>query len=160
MSAASYKAVFGSHLSDADAAVIGKRLEWIAAGGEVTAASVLADAKLPHSPLHTFFEWDDNAAAQKYRLEQARKLVRSVRVVIEREGGIEVSARAFIVVTEGDEDKKYLPVAEVMSDADYREQVIERALHEAESWRARYEAFEEFAGIVQAIEAAARAKQK
>ena len=33
-------------------------------------------------PLHPFFEWDDSKAAHTHRLEQARQLIRSVRVKV------------------------------------------------------------------------------
>ena len=53
--------------------------------GTITAADVLNDAYDPTSPLHECFEWDDSKAASAHRLEQARGLIRSVRLVITNE---------------------------------------------------------------------------
>lgn len=50
--------------------------------GTLTAETVLDDARDPQSPLHAHFEWDDSKAAEAFRLDQARKLIRSVRLVI------------------------------------------------------------------------------
>lgn len=50
--------------------------------GQLTPELVVEEAQRPKSPLHQYFEWDDSAAAVKYRLEQARTLIRSVRVDI------------------------------------------------------------------------------
>lgn len=50
--------------------------------GELTAPLVLSEAASPSSPLHRHFEWDDSVAGQKYRLEQARDLIRSVRIEV------------------------------------------------------------------------------
>ncbi len=50
--------------------------------GTITPQTVLDDAQDPASPLHEHFEWDDTKAAQAYRLDQARQLIRSVRLVI------------------------------------------------------------------------------
>lgn len=35
------------------------------------------------NPCHDYFEWDDSAAAHEYRLNQARRLLRSFTVIIE-----------------------------------------------------------------------------
>lgn len=51
-------------------------------GGNLTPAAVVEDARSKKSPLHDQFEWDDGEAAHKYRLEQARTLIRSVRVEV------------------------------------------------------------------------------
>jgi len=50
--------------------------------GTLTPDAVIADARKSSSPLHACFEWDDGKAAQAWRIEQARGLIRSVRVVI------------------------------------------------------------------------------
>lgn len=41
---------------------------------------VVEAARNPESPLHDQFEWDDTEAANKYRTDQARTLIRAVRV--------------------------------------------------------------------------------
>lgn len=50
--------------------------------GRLTPAAVVKDARSKKSPLHSFFEWDDSEAAHQYRLNQARGLIRSVRVPV------------------------------------------------------------------------------
>lgn len=49
--------------------------------GELTAHQVLDDARSPDSPLHRYFDWDDSEAAEKWRLSQARTLIRNIRIV-------------------------------------------------------------------------------
>jgi hypothetical protein len=51
-------------------------------GGKLTPEQVLDAARPDESPLHGFFEWDDSAAAEAYRIEQARELIRRVRIEI------------------------------------------------------------------------------
>lgn len=51
-------------------------------GGTLTPADVVADAKQKTSPLHDHFTWDDKEAAHQHRLNQARELIRSVRVEV------------------------------------------------------------------------------
>lgn len=47
--------------------------------------AVVRAARNKESPLHRLFEWDDKKAAHAWRLEQARELIRSVRVDVEVE---------------------------------------------------------------------------
>ena len=51
--------------------------------GKLTASQVLEVARSPDSPLHPCFEWDDSIAAEQWRLEQARELIRRVKIVVE-----------------------------------------------------------------------------
>jgi hypothetical protein len=45
--------------------------------------TVLQAAKRKRSRIHNAFEWDDKVAGHEYRLEQARRLIRSLQVVME-----------------------------------------------------------------------------
>ena len=44
-------------------------------------------AEPPDSELHDLFEWDDTIAARKWRLNQARKLIKSIEVIVEPRKG-------------------------------------------------------------------------
>ena len=67
-----------------DSAILKKRLARIAGlhGGRLTPDAVVEDAKSPKSPLHEHFDWDDSVAAVKWRIEQARTLIRQVTVTV------------------------------------------------------------------------------
>lgn len=80
-----YQPVPGAMLSPADAAIIGPAVEKIKCGdgkNRPKLSDVVDAARPKESPLHRFFEWDNGKAARKFRIEQARWLVRSVRVVV------------------------------------------------------------------------------
>jgi len=62
--------------------VIARLKELQDASGVITPDVVLADAEDETSPLHSYFEWDDSIAGVKFRIEQARTLIRSVRLVL------------------------------------------------------------------------------
>ena len=53
--------------------------------GSLTASGVVAEARDEASPLHPCFEWDDTEAAHQYRLDQARVLMRTVRITYDGE---------------------------------------------------------------------------
>lgn len=64
---------------------IAKRIERISQQNPegLTPEAVVADARNPKSPLHKEFEWDDSIAGQKFRLHQARELIKRVRVHVQ-----------------------------------------------------------------------------
>lgn len=55
------------------------------ADGVLTPQAVVAEARNRASPLHGWFVWDDTAAAEAYRLIQARALITSVKIVVTTE---------------------------------------------------------------------------
>lgn len=50
--------------------------------GRLDPREVVEDARDPASPLHDSFEWDESTAAEQYRLLQARRLIGSVKFLI------------------------------------------------------------------------------
>ena len=50
--------------------------------GRLVAEDVVAEASNPDNPLHTCFEWDNLIAGHQFRLEQARTLIRRVKIVV------------------------------------------------------------------------------
>lgn len=54
-------------------------------GGVLKPEHVVAAARDPNNPLHKEFTWDNDEAAAAWRLEQARTLIRSVKVVVHTE---------------------------------------------------------------------------
>lgn len=118
--------------------------------GKLTAEQVVAAAVDPASPLHGWFEWDDTAAAHRYRLEQARLLIRGVKVTARGESG-PIRCRAFLHEPERD---TYTPIGEVVSDLDRRAEHIDRLRRDLAVFRRRLVRFEEFSQIVDAIDEA------
>lgn len=51
-------------------------------GGVLKPEHVLVEAANPSHPLHDRFEWDDARAGHAYRIDQARTLIRSVKVSV------------------------------------------------------------------------------
>lgn len=67
-----------------DREVISEELSRIAIenAGKLTPDEVVKQAASKDSVLHDMFEWDDAKAGHNYRIEQARTLIRSVKVVV------------------------------------------------------------------------------
>lgn len=141
-----------------DAEEVARHLTGVAAkyAGDLLPSAVVESARSEASPIHDYFEWDDTAAAAEYRQEQARHLIRSIQVVV-IDGGEPV--RAFhnvVLTTAGAEEgagRGYVTVARAASEEQFRAQVVRRLYAQARAFVREARAFEEFAGVVRALEA-------
>jgi hypothetical protein len=118
--------------------------------GELTPRVVVDDAASPRSPLHPCFEWDDEKAADNYRLVQARKLMGSIVVAEYADAPIADETRAFVHLSI--ETNQYVPIEVAMTNENMRAEVLAKAAREIKLWRARYAAYSEFAQLVAAID--------
>ncbi len=118
-------------------------------GGRLTAALVLEDARGELSPLHRYFEWDDAKASERWRLEQARKLIQQHYVVVRMPGAAPSKpTRAHVIVKLPNAGRGYIGVVDAMRDDEFSEQVVSRARDEMKAWVARYERFHELRAVV------------
>lgn len=144
---------FKAGVTNPDPKIIGEHLALLAEQHkrELTPQDVLDDARNPNSPLHQFFEWDDNAAAEQHRLEQARGLIRSVVAIYVREDKPAVRTRAFVHVPDPGAPH-YRTADHAMSQERTRKMVLQRALRELQAWRKRYRDLQEFAAVFAAAD--------
>lgn len=121
---------------------------------------VVAAARAKSSPLHDRFEWDDTAAAKRYRLEQARNLIRVVVTNVAAPGSDhEVRVRAYVSLTPdrppahggGGKGGGYRSIAEVLSSESLRKQLLDDAMAELRSFQTKYSKLSELAPVMRAI---------
>lgn len=136
-----------------DAQAVGTAIERLAKShnGVIEPGHIVDAARDESSPMHPHFQWDDAAAAELYREDQARELVRSLTIDVSRSNLETRPVRAFVNVETGGE-RGYVTTATAMSSNDLRKQVIERAFGELEAWRARHAELTELARIFSAID--------
>jgi hypothetical protein len=97
------------------------------------------------SRLHGALTWDDEAAAERYRIWQVRALI-SVHI-IDTDGG-----RKFVSLSIDREGTGgYRPIAEVMDDETFRDILLKDALAELERVRKRFEKLTELANVWEEI---------
>lgn len=65
------------------------------ANGQLDLERVVEVARDPANPLHSRFEWDDSKCGIRFRIEQARQLVRELRIPV-RIGAQVVHAPAYV----------------------------------------------------------------
>lgn len=119
--------------------------------GVLLAATVVDASRPEDAPLHPVFTWDDFAAAEQWRQDEARRLIRNVCVVQQTDDGEdEGEARPVYIHTRpltGRDEGGYQPVALVMSDTETRAAAIADALAQLRGWQKRYGWIAELAGL-------------
>jgi len=115
--------------------------------GYLTPRAVVEAARPETSRLHPFFEWNDEAAAEEYRLAQARHLVRSVQVrVVDRLNNERSLPKYHSVHVERRDDptlteRVYAPLSAVRRSDDLIEQVQRKVEEDLMSARRRWEVY-------------------
>jgi len=125
--------------------VIGEVLEVQKTYG-LTAENILRKASKKSSSLYEFFDWDNSSAGEKWRLQQARGLINEIKIVVEDKEMYAFESVNVIVEDSKVSNKKnskfgireYKPIIEIMNNEDYRNQLIHRALMEANYWKERH----------------------
>lgn len=130
--------------------------------GEIQPHMIVKAAEPKDSPLHQYFDWNDRSCGHKFRLAQARGLIRRFRVeYVTPEGGSHKTRRLMSVIVtkprenEGAEPltyRAYVPTERVIADDDMRSQVLHEALTMAKTWKSKYGVIRELAPISDAIE--------
>ena len=110
-------------------------MEKLAIRDVLTPEQVVEAARDPASPLHEEFEWDDTEAGHKWRLNQARTLIRSVRVTIQVQN-VPVPTIAYIHDPEAD-GQGYRHVSQVRNDAEVAQRALAREINRVGSSAAR-----------------------
>lgn len=136
-----------------DANIVGAHIEMLRGKfkGELTPEDILVDAKHDNSPLHSFFEWDDSAAAHQHRLAQARGLIRSVVAIYVQPDKPAVRQKAYVHIAQGD-TSHYRETSHAMQVKSTRDIVLKTAWREFQAWRNRYKDLKEFSNLFDAAD--------
>jgi len=95
--------------------------------GRLAPLDVVNAARDPDSPMHSWFIWDNDKAADEYRIGQARQLIRTIKIdLVVRD----VQVRVVRYVRDmGDQENGYANIISVKSEADTaRESLIDEML--------------------------------
>jgi hypothetical protein len=132
-----FKAKKNTAFKDKDAVIIGRFLEKHFPNEEYDTAKIVELAKPKRSPIHKYFEWDDTVAAQRYRIQQARKMITSLVVIVDEQ---EAPAAVSVVVRDGNKSHRtYMDTFKACEQEDLREQVLQDAIKSLQGWEWRYQ---------------------
>ena len=133
--------------------------------GTIAPERIVDHARQPTSVLHGYFTWDDSAAAEAFRVQQARHLLRSIVVV--QADGVDVKApvRAFVALRQAAQDAvddgadeatvgSYTSISAAVRVVRYREQMLRDALRDLNAYRLKYQLLSDISGWGAALERA------
>lgn len=146
-----YKWKTGSfHKVSAD--VAGAEMERLKEEGRMTASDLVEDSRPDEAPLHDEFEWDDSIAAEKFREDQARAMIRHLTVKIEA-NDTEYEVRQYFIVESA--SKTYEPIQLILQDEDKTAALLEQAKREMIAFKTKYACLKELTAVINAIDSVA-----
>jgi hypothetical protein len=113
----------------------------------LTPEQLVQSARIKTSPFHDDFTWDDTEAADKWRLYQARQMLR-VCVEVVPVNQKDVPTRVFVsLTTDRKQDGGYRIMTAVLSNKERRDQLLQDALAELRVFEMKYSQIEELAEL-------------
>lgn len=131
-----------------------QRLE--ALHGKVAPEVVVREARAKESPLHRYFDWNNKRAADKWRLEQARSLISSVKFDHRTERGI---VRSVVFVRDPDlpsREQGYISLVTLRDDEERQRRLIIQECERAAGVLGRLREIKAVLGFKENLDAAIR----
>jgi len=143
-----YRAAPRAPFNDKMAAIIGGILEQF--GDSLTPEQLVEIARPTRSPIHKLFCWDNTKAANMYRVEQARYIIRHVEIeiVYDKKPMRTRAYHAVVIDSEAPNEKHYTSIAAIQKSPELASQVIRQAGRELKGWRTRYKDYSSIFGGV------------
>ena len=114
---------------------------------KITPEQVVEKAKDETSELHKCFEWNDSIAAEKYRITQARNILRMLVYAPQKED--EQPVRVYHITTE---KCTYQPTKHFVLQEDEYQSLLKRAMAELQAFKKKYHTLTELEAIFEAME--------
>ena len=133
-----------------DAQQVGELCEELKNTVGLSPQTLLDASRSEDALLHNEFEWDDEVAAEKYRLKQAQGIIVNLKVIPTEK---EEPTRAFEVIDHSyGKSSGYESVVDVMSDDEKRQRLLASAKQELSWFREKYKTLKELAEVMKAID--------
>lgn len=113
---------------------------------QITPKAILDFARDENSELHKCFEWDNDSAAEKYRIIQAGNVIRMLYIVPKNADAPPVR------VLSRTSDTVYQPTRTFVKNQNEYEDLLKRALSELESFRLKYKTLSELEQVFEQID--------
>ena len=114
----------------------------------LTPESLVDASREVSAPLHNEFEWDDTVAAEKYRREQARYIIRHLIIEeVELEEPKHVKDRAFVYT--GNAKTGYVPLKDALENKTWRKNLLNAAKRDMKYFVDKYDRLEELADVTE-----------
>ena len=123
-------------------------------GESYTPQQIVDKARDESTELHKCFEWDDSIAAEKYRCEQARHVIRMLVVSREPKKDDPKPHTVRVIMSTNDNDNHYQQVQIAVRNEDSYQKLLKKALEELDAFKRKYSTIAELENVIEAIEEA------
>lgn len=137
----------GMSVAKAAAADVGPVIARLRSSGRGTAAELVKAASDPSSPAHRHFEWDNGAAADNFRMLQARDLIQNIVITVEK-----APVQKPRTITRRQLEPPRVEVEEVSHRVSLEQRAMEDLFTWEENYGARYRYAPAFVKVFDAIE--------
>lgn len=142
-----YKFRDGFVAKNIDAQIAGEECSRVASTIGLTAENLLNENRAEGTPLHNYFEWRDDVAAEKYRLTQSKDIIRSIVLVRQSDNDTRPPVRQFIAIRKSPSEREFVPIETVLKKPDYTEQMFEQAKRDLLAFRTKYVNLRDYAEL-------------
>ena len=133
--------------SSADANKVATEISNI--GEDVTPKQIVDYARDSATELHKCFDWNDESAAEKYRMWQARNVIN--HLVFEKTED-DTSAHELRMFFKTTDDGGYKPTLVIMKNEDEYKALLERAKRELRGFQQKYKSLKELQPVFEVID--------
>ena len=105
----------------------------------------------PNSELHKCFEWNDTVAAEKYRVSQARDVIRYLRITVPTEEGNLEKTNVRLFVSTNSHDNNYKATEIVFQNKTEYDKLLAEAMSELKAFKQKYQGIKELSKILALI---------
>lgn len=114
-------------------------------GSDVKPKQIVDYAKNPETELHKCFTWDNDLAAEKCRLYEARQIVCNL-VIVESDSGGENETQIRVFHKTDNEDG-YKPLQFILQDKDEYKKLLEQCSYDLKNLKKKYQTISEYQEI-------------
>lgn len=140
-----------SLFKDADAQLVANEI--VSIGETATPKQIVEKARSAETELHKCFEWNDEKAAEKYRIQQAGDVVRNlVFVVVNQKTEEETKPTRYFLKPDEGYSGGYKQTTLILQKEDEREKILEQAKMELRRFKEKYHFLSELAEIFALID--------
>jgi tRNA A37 N6-isopentenylltransferase MiaA len=143
----------GSRVSVAPELVHGE-LERIRNGGALRLEDIVAESEPADAVLHDEFTWENPEAAHKWRLYEARQIVKSVEIVPAKTGKpVRAYEATFTTATqEAPAERVFRTIDDVLADPTSRDELLGQCIRDLLALKRRYGAIQELSQVWSALD--------
>lgn len=132
----------------------------------LTPKNLVEEARPEDSPLHPEFDWDDSIAAEKWREEQARQVIKNIILyqsdiqterevvleeirdenIVDSNNVLKSNDRAF--VSTGERNHRYVPIAVALTNEEWKANLLKAAKKDMQAFIMKYHRLAELKDII------------